>query len=123
MACAGFRDAKVKAAMTKVIPGEWGLGSVSGRTLQHTRVHSRPAHRLCRCCQCKFRKDEIEWCTAMHFVASRTPPVLQVPLLVVRPDAALKLNKLRITQPSMAPGSADQAGGAWLSHEQLLGAF
>lgn len=34
---------------------------------------------------------------------------LQVPLLVVRPDAALKLNKLRTQQPSMAAGSADQA--------------
>lgn len=38
--CTGFRDAKVKAAMTKVIPGEWGLGSTSGRTLQHTKVCS-----------------------------------------------------------------------------------
>ena len=35
--------------------------------------------------------------------------MMQVPLLVVRPDAALKLNKLRIQQPSMAPaGSAEQ---------------
>ena len=41
--CTGFRDAKVKAAMTKVIPGDWGLGSVSGRTLQHTRVQSAAA--------------------------------------------------------------------------------
>jgi hypothetical protein len=40
---------------------------------------------------------------------------LQVPLLVVRPDAALKLNKMRIQQPSMAPGSADQARGSHAS--------
>ena len=42
MSVAGFRDAKVKAAMTKVIPGEWGLGSVSGRTLQHTKCAVAP---------------------------------------------------------------------------------
>lgn len=64
----GFRDAKVKAAMTKVIPGEWGLGSTSGRTLQHTKL----------------------------------------PLLIVRPDAALKLNKLRIQQPSISPAAQQQ---------------
>lgn len=37
--------------------------------------------------------------------------LLQVPLLVVRPDAALKLNKLRI-QPSMQPASAAAAAAA-----------
>ena len=47
--CTGFRDAKVKAAMTKVIPGEWGLGSVSGRTLQHTRVWFGPPFLVLGC--------------------------------------------------------------------------
>ena len=50
-----------------MVPGEWGLGSVSARTLQHTKI----------------------------------------PLLIVRPDAALKLNKLRI-QSNTSLSNADQ---------------
>jgi hypothetical protein len=105
--CTGFRDAKVKAAMTKVIPGEWGLGSVSGRTLQHTRVCLGPP----------FLEPWLHYCLCLRdcgphlsSAGSRTRFTPQVPLLVVRPDAALKLNKLRTQQPSMAAGSVDQAG-------------
>ena len=42
--------------------------------------------------------------------------MLQVPLLVVRPDAALKLNKLRTQQTSMAAGSADRASSQPVDH-------
>mmetsp|Transcript_7729 Transcript_7729/g.22888 ORF Transcript_7729/g.22888 Transcript_7729/m.22888 type:complete len:512 (+) Transcript_7729:237-1772(+) len=57
----GFHDNKLKGNVSKIVPGDWGLGSTSSRTLQHTRL----------------------------------------PLLIVRPDAALKLNKLRF-QPSFS---------------------
>lgn len=105
--CTGFRDAKVKAAMTKVIPGEWGLGSVSGRTLQHTRVRFGPPfpRTLAVLLPVSYR----ERITPVVCPGPRSLSRLQVPLLVVRPDAALKLNKLRTQQTSMAAGSADQA--------------